>query len=97
MNQAQLSGILIERKPLRFTPSGTAVFEAVFHHRGEVLEAGAARVLEFDVPTIAFSDTAIRLDGLKTGTRTALKGFFAPQSLRSKRLVLHITEFILEN
>ncbi|MDO4937616.1 MAG: primosomal replication protein N [Sutterellaceae bacterium] len=93
VNQVQIRATLIEKKELRYTPAGIAVFEAVFHHCGTQFEAGAERKVEFDFPALSFADVAIRLNALTVGQQIEMKGFFATRSLRSSRLTVHITEF----
>lgn len=93
VNQVQIRAVLIEKKELRYTPAGIAVFEAVFHHCGTQFEAGAQRKVEFDFLALSFADVAIRLNAVEVGQQIEMKGFFATRSLRSSRLTVHITEF----
>ena len=94
MNLIEISGTLTEREMVRYTPAGIQVFEGVFHHRSELTEAGRIRTLEYDFPAISFGVTAERLNALPLGKELTLKGFLAPRSMKSRRLIVHITEYI---
>ncbi|MCF0253731.1 MAG: primosomal replication protein N [Duodenibacillus sp.] len=88
-----MTGVLLEKSALRYTPAGVPVFEAKMHHASALWEAGAQRKVEFDFEVIAFADAALRLDGVREGSPVAMQGFIAPRSIRSARLTVHVTEF----
>ena len=94
MNLIQISGTLTSREAVRYTPAGIVVFEGVFHHRTELTEAGRVRKLEYDFPAIAFGATAEALNASPLGVDMTIKGFLAPRTMRSTRLIVHITEYI---
>ncbi len=93
MNSISIDGALTGREAVRFTPAGLEVFEGTFHHRGTLVEAGKTRTLEYDFPAISFAETAKQLNKLPLGAELRIKGFIAPRSMKSSRLVIHITEF----
>lgn len=93
VNSVELSGTLTGREAVRYTPAGFEVFEGVFHHRAVLGEAGRTRLLEFDFPAVSYAETAHMLNGLALGTDVRIKGFLAPRSMKSQRLIVHITEF----
>ena len=93
VNQLTMTGMIAEAKHLRYTPGGIAVWEGMLHHTSSVYEAGALRRLEYDVPAIAFADTALQLVKIHVGSSVRFVGFIAPRSVRTQRLVVHITEF----
>ena len=66
----------------------------MFHHRTELTEAGKIRTLEYDFPAVSFGETAKALNAMPLGKELTLKGFLAPKSMRSHRLIVHITEYI---
>ena len=68
---------------MRFTPAGIEVFEAVLHHRSEVVEAGKVRKLEFDFNAVSYGALARRLNGMEIGAEIQFKGFLAPKSMRN--------------
>lgn len=92
-NSVVIAAALVEKKELRYTPAGIAVFEAQFHYTGQQYEADAMRKVEFDFTGMSFADAAIRLDKVQTGQALLLKGFLAQRSIRSSKLTVHITEF----
>jgi primosomal replication protein N len=91
VNEFRLSGILVERAALRFTPAGVPVVEAQIRHRSDVIEAGVPRTLEFVVSAIGLGPIAGALEHEPLGVQLDLAGFVAPRSRRSRRLVLHLT------
>ena len=93
MNEIRISGNLVERAALRFTPAGVPVVEAQISHRSEVIEAAAPRTLEFVFSTIALGPVALELQREALGARLLISGFLAPRSRRSARLVLHMTGY----
>lgn len=93
VNQLTMTGMITEAKDLRYTPGGIAVWEGMLHHTSSVYEAGALRRLEYDVPAIAFAEKALQLVKIPVGSSVRFSGFIAPRSVRTQRLVVHITEF----
>lgn len=93
MNEVALNGEFTQKAPMRYTPAGLAVLEGVFHHQGEVMEAGAKRKLLFDFPAIAIGEIATALDKEPLGKTLEVTGFIAPRSARSRQLIVHITQY----
>lgn len=94
LNQITITGTLTAKEEVRYTPAGLIVFEGTFHHRAELVETGRPRTLEYDFPTVSFGPVAEMLHKVPLGTHLTLKGFLAPRSQRSQRLIVHITEYI---
>ena len=92
-NEVLIRAALLEKKELRYTPAGIAVFEATFHHNAKVYEAGAQRQVQFSFTALAFADAALRLEDIELGQELEMKGFLATRSLRSSKLTVHVTEF----
>jgi primosomal replication protein N len=88
-----LSGVLIEREALRYTPAGIAMLNARLSHGSEVREAGHPRQLDFEVSVRFAGSIAARADRLALGVQVVVTGFLAPRRRQSKSLVLHVTEF----
>ncbi|MBP7203304.1 MAG: primosomal replication protein N [Propionivibrio sp.] len=99
MNRVELTGILIERKSLRFTPAAVPVTECVIRHESQQVEAGVERRVECGVQAIGLGDAARWLQAATPGTQIRVVGFFAAKSQSSKQLRLHITtiEFVEGN
>ena len=87
----RLSGRLVERNPLRYTPAGVPVSEARLEHAGEVSEAGMPRQLKFEVAIKALGENARWLEGTPLGVPVEVEGFLATKSQNSRQLVLHVT------
>ena len=97
-NLVSLEGVLAERQPVRYTPAGLQVTEAVILHQSEQNEAGQKRRVECEAQMIALGQTAVELSRIETGARLTVRGFLAAKSLRRRQeLVLHIEEFELLN
>lgn len=97
VNSLSMMAVIVEVKELHYTPGGLAVWEGKLHHVGSVYEAGVMRKLDFEFNAIAFSDVALRLNQIKFSEEIAITGFIAPRSIRTQRLVVHITEFKLRS
>ncbi|MFA9949329.1 primosomal replication protein N [Dentiradicibacter hellwigii] len=87
-----MTGILVERRNLRFTPAGTPVVECLVKHVSEQVEAGVQRQVECEVPAIALGECANWLQAAAPGTELRLTGFIAAKSRQSRQLRLHITK-----
>jgi primosomal replication protein N len=90
LNRVELSGCLIERLALRYTPAGVPVSECRIRHESEQIEAGGARRVECEVPAIGLGDPAKWLQAVTPGAAIRVTGFLAAKSRNSKQLVLHI-------
>jgi len=92
-NRVELSGVLVEREALRYTPAGIAMLNARLSHACEAIEAGQPRQLEFELPVRFAGAIAARADRLALGEQLLVTGFLAPRRRQSKSLVLHVTDF----
>ena len=93
-NQVVVSGRLIERQPLRYTPAGVEVIEFKLLHESMQSEAGGKRLVQCEFVCICLGKQAVSLTSVTEGTGIALKGFFAAKSQRWKTsLVLHVTDW----
>ncbi|HNC52327.1 MAG TPA: primosomal replication protein N [Accumulibacter sp.] len=94
-----MTGTLIERQGLRFTPAGVPVTECLIEHQSEQVEAGSPRRVECEIRAIALGPTARWLAAASPGAALRLTGFLAARSRNSKQPRLHITtiEFVEGN
>jgi primosomal replication protein N len=92
VNQVQLSGELIGRGELRFTPAGLPVLDAQLRHVAEVIEAGRPRSLDFAIDAVALGGAAQRLAQESLGACLQLRGFLAPRARGGKRIRVHVVE-----
>jgi primosomal replication protein N len=96
LNRVELSGILVERKALRFTPAGVPVAECVIGHRSEQVEAGGSRRVECEVPAVALGEPARWIEAIAPGTAIRLTGFLAARSKSNRQPRLHVTTIEFE-
>ena len=69
------------------------MLEASFEYEGSVTEAAAERTLAFEFSAIAVGGVAQALDREPLGRPMLLEGFIAPRSRRTTRLLVHVTEY----
>ena len=93
MNQLRIRAKTVAKSALRYTPAGVAVLEASFEYEGSVTEASAERTLAFEFSAIAVGAVAQALDREPLGRPMLLEGFVAPRSRRATRLLVHVTEY----
>lgn len=92
-NEVGLTGELVGRETLRYTPAGIPVLEARLAHRSEVIHAGHPRQVEFDIALNFSGPIAQRANALGLGQAIRASGFLAPRRRQSKTLVLHVTRY----
>ena len=95
MNHFILTAALVAKEDLRYTPAGIPVIECQLEHSGEVQEAGSARKVRMSLEAIAIGSVHKQLDQMELGRLARYEGFLAHKSLRSQRLVFHITHIEL--
>jgi primosomal replication protein N len=95
-NQVELTGDVIEREALRFTPAGIAILAFRVRHESTQTEAKMPRQVKFEIDAMAAGETAQRMDALRPGQRVRLHGFLSTRSRLSTRIVLHVNQFEFE-
>lgn len=95
-NQVVIGGELIALDGLRYTPAGVARVELTLRHSSQQPEANGIRQVQCEVDALAFAETAHKALGFAVGQTVKVKGFLAQRSMRSRQLVLHINDIILE-
>jgi len=95
-NQVELSGDVIEREALRFTPAGIPILALRVRHESAQIEANMQRQVKFEIDAVAAGETAQQMDAMRPGQRARLRGFLATRSRLSTRIVLHIDRFEIE-
>ena len=88
MNRLVISGALIQVDPLRYSPAGVPIAEAVVSHRSSQDVAGQTRRLECEVTVQASGVLATRLSQLPAGTQVKLEGALNRRSVNSRQLIL---------
>jgi primosomal replication protein N len=95
LNQFILTAALVAKEALRYTPAGLPVIECQLEHSGEVQEAGMARQVKMSISAIAIGSVHEKLNEIGLGKVVRFGGFLTHKSLRSQRLVFHITHIEL--
>jgi len=95
LNRVGLTASIVEREPLRYTPAGIPVVGLKLAHQSVQQEAGAPRSVALEISAIAVDRVALRIDRIALGTELRLDGFLAARRKHAKALVLHVTEFEL--
>jgi primosomal replication protein N len=90
LNQLRITGCLIARESLRYTPAGIPVFTGILEHQSEQEEDGGARSVECEVPILALGDPAKWLAAATPGLEMSLTGFIAAKSKQRKTLIFHV-------
>ncbi|NVD98503.1 MULTISPECIES: primosomal replication protein N [unclassified Massilia] len=93
MNQTQFVALIAEREMLRYTPAGLPIVNAVLQHRSQQMEAGIARLTEFEIAAVAAGEISNRFSQAALGGMYEFRGFLAKKSRNSKSLVFHIIDF----
>ena len=65
-------------------------------HVSQQPEANGLRQVQCEVDALAFADVADKAARFAVGQNVKMRGFIARQSIRSRQLVLHINDIILE-
>lgn len=78
---------------MRYTPAGMPIVNAVLQHRSQQMEAGIARLSEFEVSAIAAGEISSRFSQTPLAGLYQFTGFLNKKSRNSKSLVFHIIDF----
>ena len=89
-NQTRLSGILLERGALRYTPAGVPAIDFRLRHESELVEADARRKVDCELACVAMGTEATRLAQWNAGGLVSVTGFLAAKSLKNRSVVLHV-------
>jgi primosomal replication protein N len=96
LNQIVISGEIIAMDSLRYTPAGVARVALTLSHTSQQTEANVLRQVQCEVNALAFAEVADKVVQFAVGQNIKVRGFLARQSMRSRQLVLHINDIILE-
>jgi len=78
---------------LRYTPAGMPIVNAVLQHSSQQMEAGIARLTEFEIAAVAAGEISGRFNQAALGGVYEFSGFLAKKNRNSKSLVFHIIDF----
>ena len=88
MNRLHLRGVLVQLDPLRYSPAGVPIAEAVIQHRSTQNVAGQARQVECELTVQASGALAAQLSSLAPGSAVELEGVINRRSVSSRQLIL---------
>jgi primosomal replication protein N len=93
LNQLQLIASIAERDVIRYTPAGIPIVSARLLHSSQQVEAGIARLVEFEIVAAAAGEISGRFNRAELGKAYRFTGFLARKNRNSKSLVFHIVDF----
>jgi primosomal replication protein N len=93
VNQFQVTGTILERDILRYTPAGVPIVTATLAHGSQQVEAGVTRQVEFEIAALAAGEISGRFARAELGAALQFTGFLARKNRNSKALVFHIIDF----
>jgi primosomal replication protein N len=93
VNQLQFVAFISERDVLRYTPAGVPIVSAILTHSSQQVEAGVARLTEFEITAFAAGEISGRFAQAELGAAHQFTGFLAKKNRSSKALVFHIIDF----
>jgi primosomal replication protein N len=93
VNQFQVTGTILERDILRYTPAGVPIVTATLAHASTQVEAGVTRQVEFEMLALAAGEISGRFARAELGAAMHFTGFLARKNRNSKALVFHIIDF----
>ncbi len=82
---------------MRYTPAGMPIVNAILQHSSQQMEAGIARLTEFEVAALAAGEISGKFSQAALGGLYRFTGFLAKKSRNSKSLVFHIIDFSAVN
>lgn len=89
-----MSGALLEKSQLRYTPSGTPIVEFKLAHASTQQESGADRQVQCEFACLVLGQLASDFAAMAEGSEVVVKGFFAAKNRRwPSHLVLHVTDW----
>jgi primosomal replication protein N len=88
VNRLVISGTLIQVDPVRYSPAGVPIAEAVILHRSSQTVATQARLVECELTVQASGSLATQLAQLATGAQVKLEGALNRRSVKSRQLIL---------
>lgn len=91
-NQVSISGVLVDKQPLRYTPAGIPLLSFTLRHQSEQIEAGMRRQVMCEMLVMALADLAVQAEKIAEGCQIQASGFIAKRSMKSTQLVLHVNK-----
>lgn len=92
-NWLQLSAAVVEKNPLRYTPSGLAALDFWLEQHLSISDAGRPRQNQLRLKAVAFDQMAEAIDRLPLGEMQSFSGFLS-NARYGKSVVFHIQNLI---
>ena len=89
MNTVQLTGQIVERGPMRYTPAGLPALDVRVAHASSVQHEGESRQVSLEIHATAFGVLASQLALMAVGDTALFSGFLAKQR-NGRGVMLHI-------
>jgi primosomal replication protein N len=91
MNRLVLTGCVVEKSALRYTPAGLPAIDLSLRHESQAMQNGTARQIAVDIKARAVGDITALLNRLELGSTHGFAGFLGSQR-NGKGIVFHVTE-----
>jgi primosomal replication protein N len=91
MNRLVLSGSLVRRGALRYTPAGLPALDLELQHESSVVQDGHTRKVSMSLKALAIGSIVPSVTGLALGSSAVFDGFLAA-SRNGRGMMFHITE-----
>jgi len=89
LNRTVITGKVVEREAIRYTPAGLPVLQFQLSHNETVIEAGLERQVAFEMNVVLLGDLANMHQHLPINAEFEIEGFIAPTRKNAARLTLH--------
>ena len=90
MNRVVLSGVLVERQALRYTPAGLPALNMGLKHESTLSEDGQPRQVSMEMRAVAIGGITQRLGTMALGAEGLFCGFLT-NARNGRGVLLHIT------
>ena len=90
MNRLLLTGHVVERRALRYTPAGLPAQDFSLKHESEAFENGQPRKVSLELRAVAIGDMASAVSRLALGAEAQFAGFLAA-GRNGRGFVFHLT------
>jgi len=92
-NRLTITGRIVERAALRYTPAGVAIVNFTIAHESRQIEAGGERDVKLELQCLAVEQEARLIAAAPLGTGIRVTGFLAPKGRSSRLTILHTQTF----
>ncbi|MDP5237917.1 primosomal replication protein N [Uliginosibacterium sp. 31-16] len=94
-NTLRITGSLVAKESLRWTPARVPVLEFRIEHLSRQMEAGTEREVSCELTIRALGPAAQQIEVVALGSTMLIEGFIAAKSAKNRAPVLHVRTFEL--